>query len=963
MATRYKFCCFILSLSYPKEDHVALIKRSLALLTLITTFQLTQASEREHWSAHFYTDDSHYYQRVHHDGFEQIFRVHKDHCHAIASAQIITKSTIHTPNAIFQKAKDISSWPAIYGLNYDQWCWFEVRVKGLDLNRLDMIHYLIEITDTQGLTLYFEGETDSLLPQNRLTQNPTHWMTPGSMGANPVVGGGFFFKLWEPFAEEVHLFIDDEKRAVLKTKEPVGKNLRIHTFFDPSAKLGQTYHYQFIKNGEYELVEANNRGDFCPVKIDPFAREITYDKKGGSINSYHNPRGILASPFIDHQWQFDDKIQQLSTADYNNWIIYQLWPLAFNPQEKDGQFQVGTFNDILPKLDYLDGLGITAIEFLPVHESRFNASWGYALDSLILIEQGLGTRHEFAYLVDRIHQREIKVILDVVINHVNNFLIRDPLTATVNRSKYYGGDTEWGPKPDFENIMVQKWIADSLINLARDFHIDGYRWDMIEHVYKDSERGYRFLQELITLLRSENQRFYSSAEQLPDNVWATFPIEQGGLGFDSQWNDKFKNFFELEFDFYRAHNRNVDISPLIGSLRGMSNHRHQNGEYAFGEASRMLNYLGSHDVVGNKNPILRIVSDFHSTEWVGDTEFFRVRPLEEEVATEKRFRQIHNPFTHSVSMAGHGVLFSAPGAMLFFQGEEFGQDINIENEWSYVSPREGNTIPTKDVDVDRFVRSHRVPWEYLDTRNYHRLSFLTESEHRSFDGLRDFIAEMTQWRANNPEVGFELAKNVNFHGNSTVSYQISSAKADYFVIVNFGNRKEETWIPFPASQNAWWHEIISTTQPRFHIQDSQFQNIIPLLGGRSNLVRLEGTSFSLFEKKTRPTVEEDLYLMSELSNWQASEKMKLTVCNVRPHILQTNIELELDDTFEFKIATQDWSVEMGSASHPVTVSSRRASTGQLSYLPNRANETIELKKGHYVFEFDLKTFKYTFRRR
>ncbi len=925
---------------------------------LLTFLTFSSTAKAMNWTKYFYTDETHFYQRVHTDGFEQRFRVRKDVCHHFIRAEIVTKSTIYSQTAHFQQMSnsELAQWPSIYGLDEQAYCWFSARIKGLNLNQVEQNKYAIKFTDRFNRTSYYQAETNSLLPENRFRNTVTHWMTPGQMGATPIENGGTLFKVWEPKAEEVHLFINDEKRSVMKESAPFGTNERFHIYYAPEAKIGDTYHYQFVKDGEYEEVEVSNRGDFSPVKIDPNAREITYERKGGSLNAYLNPRGVIASPHIDHKWQYGHKIMALSDLDYDNWIIYQLWPLAFNPKEVNGRYQVGTFNDIAEKLDYIQDLGVNSIEFLPVHESRFNASWGYALDSLTLIEQSYGTRAELAKLIDQAHSRELKIILDVVINHINNFLIRDPLGPGINTSKFYNGDTDWGPRPNFENMMVQKWIAESLLNLARDYHVDGFRWDMIESIYANSSDGFRFLQEMNILLKRENPRFYSSAEQLPDNVWATYPISENGLGFDSQWNDKFKNFFELEFDNYRKNNRNIDMSPLVGSLMGYSNHRHWDGEYSFGPPSRVVNYLGSHDVVGNKDPILRIVSDFLSYETSGNNDFYRVRPLEEPHNTHARFRQIHNPFTHSVGMMGYGTLFLTPGASLFFQGEEFAQDINIENEWSYINAKNGNTIPTQDVDVDRFVRSHRVPWEYLDTRNSPELSFLTEEEHLLFEGYHKFVREMIHLRRNNPEINQDHAQEIRRHGNNIVSFKVGSCQHHYFIIINLGHEQEEAWIHFPECTRTWWNEVTNTMSSQYHTGDPKFQNIIPLKGNKQNLVRLGAGSFNIFTSSSRTSMRKDLYLMSSQTDWQADEAMKLRP-STNGELLRTDLTIDSTQDFEFKLADQKWNIEMGAS--PANINTLNMS-GQVSYRPERPNIVMPLEKGRYRFVFNVITFEFTF---
>ena len=254
-----------------------------------------------------------------------------------------------------------------------------------------------------------------------------------------------------------------------------------------------------------------------------------------------------------------------------------------------------------------------------------------------------------------------------------------------------------GPKPDFKNIMVRRWISDSLIALMREYHIDGYRFDMTSAVHH-AEGGYRFLQELNTLFKMNMPNFFSSAEELPDNIYITRPLEEGGVDFDAQWNDKFKNFFEENFNHYRANNRWVNVGPLKDAMIGYSDQSQYGDLLHFGPADRTVNYLGSHDFIGNKNPILRIVSDYLEQERADHNVFYQVNPLDG-ADPDKNFHQIHTDFTHSVGRLSYGILFTKPGNILFYQGEELANDINIENEWSYLNAKEGNTEPSQDIEV------------------------------------------------------------------------------------------------------------------------------------------------------------------------------------------------------------------------------------------------------------------------
>lgn len=518
-------------------------------------------------------------------------------------------------------------------------------------------------------------------------------------------------------------------------------------------------------------------------------------------------------------------------------------------------------------------------------------------------------------------------------------------------------------KPDFDNVMVRKWIADSLVNLVRDYHIDGLRFDMIEHVYKGSASGYKFVGELNTLLKTINPRLYSSAEQLPDNVWATFPVSDNGLGFDSQWNDKFKNFFELKFDYYRKDNRGIDLNPILGSLAGYSNHESGHGEYHFGGAKRTVNYLGSHDVVGNKNPFLRIISGFESYESLGHNYFTRVRPLEitNEVERERKFRLIHNEFNHRASLTSYGLLFTKPGAALFFQGEELASDINIENEWSYINAKENNSIPTIDVDIDRYVGSHRVQWEYLTPKDSKELAFLKPVEKELFEKYHRFFKHMIQFKKAHPDINQGDATDIKVRGSGIFSYRLERGPNELFVLINYGYDTKDLWIPFPGTATDWWHETTTLSDAAFSGDKARFQNVVSNLGGRTNNVRLAGASIAIFTKKSTASISKTLYLRNNQNNWKADTAYELLRASEGGELYRSIVELKNDTNFEFKIADDAWNIELGSSkSGLLGPSLLESNQGFLSYIPNRPNAKIHLEAGTYQFIFDLRNFKYSF---
>jgi 1,4-alpha-glucan branching enzyme len=930
-------------------------------MTILLTF-LSLSLFANSWTNSFYTDDSPYYLKLFSNGFIQRIRISNSDCYSFAGGEIVVQGHNRTYPLERIDSSNMHGWPTFYGLNQSNHCWFQARVGGIDLNKPDKNNYLIKLKSSNNEEFYFTGLHNSLFIQDRIkraSDNYKPWINLGPHGATLVDDGGVFFKIWEPVADAVDLFFYGSASPIrMHGNFPRGNNQRSHSVFIKEAKVNHQYYYRFIKNGSYEKAETANNY-FSDIKIDPMTRHLTYDHKGGRFNGYINPRSVVTAPQYG-VWKNDGRVFQRSSKNWDNWIIYQLWPATFVPTSNGNSVHTGNFDSVAGGLDYLTHLGVNAVEFLPVQESRFYVSWGYALDSLTAIESTLGGPEKLKRLVDQIHGRGLRVILDIVINHVNNSLIRDPLSRTVSSSKFYSGGTPWGPKPNFNNIMVRKWILDSLLSQMREYHIDGFRFDMTKYVYQNSPAGYRMLQELTHILKQNNPWFYNSAEELPDNVWITKPVNQNGAGFDSQWNDKFKNFFEHDLNYYRAYNRKANLLHLYEAMLGYSNHGKM--QYLFFEPKTTVNYLGSHDFIGNKDTILRIVSNYRSTEIDAHNTFYRVRPLEDPDNPHEKFRMIHNDFTHSLGKLSYGILFSKPGSTLFFQGEEIASDINIENEWSYLGATRGNTTPSKNIDIHRYVNSHKMPWEYYSPLTRNTLNFLKPEEKMLFNGYHNFFKDMIKFKSINPELNMYNAYNIDIdYQNSIMTYQINSGHLRYFVIANFGNAQRNYWMKFPnGGTNNWWREFIDSSSRRYGGLTNQYNNIFTNWGGRPNLIRIAPTSFRIFVAERSPSVGQQLYLMNDLDGWRALEHLKLV--DQGNGTLIADVGIKSDTNFNFKLATNDWNIAIGASTQKQDVYYRMkgGTQGVLSYDISGPNATNYLPAGNYRFIFNIYTFEYQF---
>jgi alpha-glucosidase len=206
----------------------------------------------------------------------------------------------------------------------------------------------------------------------------------------------------------------------------------------------------------------------------------------------------------------------LKKAWWKEGVAYQIYPRSFMDSNGDG---IGDLRGIISKLDYLQDLGIDIIWICPIYKSP-NADNGYDISDYHAIMEEFGTMEDFDVLLNEIHQRGMKVILDLVINHTSDehpwfiesrsakdspkrdwYIWRDGKNGREpnNWESIFGGSAwEYDPTTDqyylhvfavkqpdlnWENEEVRRELY-KMINWWLDKGIDGFRVDAISHIKK-----------------------------------------------------------------------------------------------------------------------------------------------------------------------------------------------------------------------------------------------------------------------------------------------------------------------------------------------------------------------------------------------------------------------------------------------------------------------------------------------
>lgn len=161
----------------------------------------------------------------------------------------------------------------------------------------------------------------------------------------------------------------------------------------------------------------------------------------------------------------------------NNLIIYELWTYDFSTKR--------TYKGVREQLDYIESLGVNAIELMPVCEFDGNLSWGYNPNHYFAPDKAYGPANELKALIDECHGRGIAVILDMVFNHASG---NNPM----NKLYPFGTDLSQNPwfntNPPHGDNVLEDWNHDfgpahemfirAMKYWIEEYHVDGYRLDL-----------------------------------------------------------------------------------------------------------------------------------------------------------------------------------------------------------------------------------------------------------------------------------------------------------------------------------------------------------------------------------------------------------------------------------------------------------------------------------------------------
>ncbi|KFI65818.1 glycogen branching protein [Bifidobacterium cuniculi] len=357
------------------------------------------------------------------------------------------------------------------------------------------------------------------------------------MGGNDGTPGqqviGTAFTVWAPNAHAVRVVGDfnhwDGTEYAMRELGSSG----VWELFIPGVQPGEIY--------KFHILNAYNNWE---MKADPMERSHEIPPRTGSI--------VVDST---HEWEDADWMARRAQRDPHQGPV-SIYEVHANSWRKD----VHNYRELADQLvPYVQKLGYTHVEFMPLAEYPFAGSWGYQVTGYYGVDSRLGGPDDFKYLVDRMHEAGIGVIMDWVPAHFpkDAFALGrfDGTPLYEDPDPLRGEHPDWGTYIfNFGRREVRNFLVANACFWLDEYHVDGLRVDAVSSMlYLDYSRdagqwhpnkfGGRENLEAIDFIKEANATAYKNnpgimmiAEESTAYPGVTAPTDQGGLGYGLKWN-------------------------------------------------------------------------------------------------------------------------------------------------------------------------------------------------------------------------------------------------------------------------------------------------------------------------------------------------------------------------------------------------------------------------------------------
>ncbi len=610
-----------------------------------------------------------------------------------------------------------------------------------------------------------------------------------SLGASFLGNSLSCFVVWAPLAPkvDVHLLAPRERLVPMESGE-------------------RGYHHAAVDGVEPESLYMY-RLDEGRERPDPASR---FQPQG-----VHGPSEVVSPHF---EWE-DAGWTGLSLQEYT---IYELHVGAFTPE--------GTFDAVIPQLDELKDLGITAIELMPIAQFPGGRNWGYDGVCPFAVQNSYGGPAGLKRLVNACHKLGLAIVLDVVYNHFGpegNYAAEFGPYFT---DKYM---TPWGAALNFDGPQsdeVRRFFIENALYWVTEFHVDALRLDAVHAIVDHS--AIPFVEELAEAVhhRAEDlsRRIQVIAESNLNDARLVRPREMGGQGLDAQWNEDFHHSLHAlltgeRAGYYQDFGRFGQLAKAFsegfvysGQYSPYYGRRHGNSSRDV-PAHKLLVFSRNHDQVGNR--------------MLGE-----------------RLSQLV-PFD-GLKLAA-GVVLLSPFIPLLFMGEEYGETAPFQY---FVSHSDAKLVEA--VRQGRREEFEAFAWEGKPPDPQDEATFLRSRLNRSLRSeghhrlLFEFYGELFRLRkgiAALADMSKEQMEVAGYEKEQVLFLRRWSGNSEVFAVFNFGDAEIAVAVNVPEGR---WRKLLDSADERWQGEGSSLPEMLRLEG--EGTLALSPLSFAVFTKENEP---------------------------------------------------------------------------------------------------------------
>ncbi len=527
--------------------------------------------------------------------------------------------------------------------------------------------------------------------------------------------------------------------------------------FVPGLRPGQLYGYRAM--GPFEP-EAGHRFDPAKVLLDPYGRSVAvpagYSRKAASRPG-DNTATAMKSVVADtrtYDWEEDTPLKR----PFVRTVIYEMHVAGFTRHPSSGVApeRRGTYAGLIEKVPYLQDLGITAVELLPIFQfdeqeapEGLSNYWGYNPIAFFAPHAGwssqpdpLGVLDEFRDLVKALHRAGIEVILDVVYNHTAESDDTGPTLCFrgLENSVYYileDGGVRYanfsgtGNTLNANQSMVRRLILDSLHYWVEEMHVDGFRFDLASILSRDEEG--RPLTSPPILWDIETDPVLAGTKLIAE-AWDAAGLYQVGTFVGDRWKEWNGQFRDDVRSFLRGDDGTVTkLAARFLASPDLYGHEEREPEQSINfvtchdgfTLNDVVSYNQKHNEAnreGNRD------GHDHNLSWNCGVE----GPTDDPAVEQLRNRQVKNFFTITLLALGVPMLLMGDEVRRSQQGNNNAYCQNNEISWF------DWTLLEKHADIHRFVK-HLIRFRlglsiFRDERGMSLLQFLRQAKPR-FHGI------------------------------------------------------------------------------------------------------------------------------------------------------------------------------------------------------------------------------------